>query len=114
MKKFLTLVLALAMVATFGAAAGAEEVACDGCPNCDTEYQCIVAIEGGLETIGTVEEDPTEEDETVTEEVDRSELARDAEGGEDGKQATGAVGVAILGGVAVMAAGAVVITRKRK
>jgi hypothetical protein len=35
-------------------------------------------------------------------------------GGEDGKQATGMGGVAVLGAVAILAAGAVVVSRKRK
>jgi len=111
MKKALTLVLALVMVATFAVVTGAED---HECVNCDTDFQCIVAIgDTGLSIVGEIDDDANDANEGAN--VDRSSLARglsDAAGDKDDLD-TGVAGVLILGAVAVMAAGAVAITRKR-
>jgi hypothetical protein len=114
MKKALTLILALAMIATFAVATGAEED--HECANCDTDYECIVAIaDGGIQIVGDIEENDDETNEDEGEEENRSQFAR-AEADEDGGDKdldTGIAGVMVLGAMAVLAAGAVAITRKR-
>jgi hypothetical protein len=97
MKKLLTIVLILSLAVVFSLTGFAHTDECgDDCIETEVE---VAEVEGGDETGESEIADANESIATT---------------GSDVKLDTGIVGVAILGAVAVLAAGAVVISKKRK
>ena len=104
LRKVLALLMAVAMIATMAMVVSAEDAV--------EEDDLDLLLEEFFEELDELLELLEELDEIIAE---LDALTSDVGGfGEDAKLNTGIEGVMVLGGVAVLAAGGIIVTRKRK